>query len=199
MMKLFFLLVAVLLLHQQSSAFSPSAKKLASVESSSSLDDRRAFLAQTIALSGAFLANVAPAQASGGATAGGAYLLSAKQRYNDRVVKGIKGFLALEGSLKGGSVDEAKAYFAADEAGTWGDISTAAYLLANAFRRSSNQAPDSLPAVKKWKAFVKELDALQKKLKKKDAAGSLEIFNGAMEALDAYLAEVDLPSVAELK
>ena len=32
-----------------------------------------------------------PALASGGATAGGAYLLSAKQRYNDRVKGGVKG------------------------------------------------------------------------------------------------------------
>lgn len=81
-------------------------------------------------------------------TAGGAYLLSAKQRYNDRVTKGIKGYLALEASLKGGSVAEAQAYFAGDDVGTWGDISTAGYLLANAFRRNSTQSPDSLPSVK---------------------------------------------------
>lgn len=51
----------------------------------------------------------------------------------------------------------------------------------------------------KWKAFVKELDAMQKKFKKKDAAGALEVFGSSLEALDAYLAEVDLPPVAELK
>ena len=49
-----------------------------------------------------------PAQASGGATAGGAYLLSAKQRYNNRVTAGVKGFLALSGPLEGGSIAEAK-------------------------------------------------------------------------------------------
>ena len=46
---------------------------------------------------------------------------------------------------------------------------------------------------------MKELDAMQKKFKKKDAAGALEIFGSATVALEAYLAEVDLPSVAELK
>lgn len=86
--------------------------------------------------------------ASGGATAGGVYLLSAKQRYNDRVTKGIKSFLALGPSLKGGSMEEAKAYFTSEDVGSWKDTSVAGYLLANAFRRSSNTAPDSLPAVK---------------------------------------------------
>lgn len=88
------------------------------------------------------------AYASGGATAGGVYLLSAKQRYNERVTQGIKGFLNLGPTLEGGSIEETKAYFTGEEAGTWKDISTAGYLLANAFRRSSNTAPDSLPAVK---------------------------------------------------
>lgn len=52
---------------------------------------------------------------------------------------------------------------------------------------------------KAWKAFVKELDAMQKKLKKKDAAGALAVFGSASVALDVYLSEVELPSVAELK
>lgn len=51
----------------------------------------------------------------------------------------------------------------------------------------------------KWKAFVKELEAMQKKFKKKDAAGALEIFNSATVALEGYLSEVDLPPIAELK
>ena len=138
-------LIAVL---HRCSAFRPHAPKLAV---DSSLNDRRAFLLQIASASlavGSAGVLVQPALASGGATAGGAYLLSAKQRYNERVTKGIKGYLALEGSLKGGSVEEAKTYFASEEVGTWGDISTAAYLLANAFRRNSTQAPDSLPAVK---------------------------------------------------
>jgi hypothetical protein len=54
-------------------------------------------------------------------------------------------------------------------------------------------------STKAWKAFVKELDAMQKKLKKNDAAGALAVLDGASAALDAYLAEVELPPVAELK
>ena len=115
-------------------------------------DDRRAFLAKlasaSLMVGGTSILNIQPAQASGGATAGGAYLLSAKQRYNERVIQGIKGFLALESSLKAGSVAEAQAYFAGTEVGTFGDISTAGYLLANAFRRNSTASPDSLPSVK---------------------------------------------------
>ena len=46
---------------------------------------------------------------------------------------------------------------------------------------------------------MKELDAVQKKLKKKDAAGALEAYKGATELLDPYLALVELPPSAELK
>jgi hypothetical protein len=88
------------------------------------------------------------ASASGGATAGGVYLLSAKQRYNDRVTKGVKGFLSLGGSLESGSIDEIKTFFTSEEDGMWKDFSAAAYLLANAFRRNSAAAPDTLPSVK---------------------------------------------------
>jgi hypothetical protein len=56
-----------------------------------------------------------------------------------------------------------------------------------------------LHPAKAWKAFVKELDAMQKKLKKKDAAGALAVFGSSSVALDAYLAQVELPGVSELK
>lgn len=116
------------------------------------LGSRRTML-QNIALASFGIANglllqKKAAYASGGATAGGVYLLSAKQRYNERVTQGIKGFLDLGPTLEGGSIEKTKAYFTGEEAGTWKDISTAGYLLANAFRRSSNTAPDSLPSVK---------------------------------------------------
>lgn len=158
-----FALVAVLVVFSQCAAFQPSASSSATVKAAevkavvgNTNDDRRAFLSRaaslvvggTLGASSLLNINVPPASASGGATAGGAYLLSAKQRYNDRVIKGVKGFLSLEASLKSGSVEEAKTYFAGDAVGTFGDISTAGYLLANAFRRSANQSPDSLPSVK---------------------------------------------------
>jgi hypothetical protein len=110
--------------------------------------DRQGFL-ETTAVSFALLVGVPSASnASGGATAGGAYLLSAKQRYNDRVKAGIKGFLALGPSIASGDFDAIRPYFLQEDVGGWKDFATAAYLLANAFRRNSTAAPDSLPSVK---------------------------------------------------
>jgi hypothetical protein len=94
------------------------------------------------------MASPQEALASGGATAGGAYLLSAKQRYNERVKAGVQGFLALQPALEAGDNAAVRPYFTGEDTGTWKDITSAGYLLANAFRRSSNQAPDSLPSVK---------------------------------------------------
>ena len=105
----------------------------------------------TVLGTAALLTSSSPAQnalASGGATAGGAYLLSAKQRYNERVKGGVKGFIGLQADLEAGNLDPIRAYFANEDAGGWKDFSAAAYLLANAFRRNSTAAPDSLPTVK---------------------------------------------------
>lgn len=106
---------------------------------------RRAFLDVTVAT--AVCLPPTAAVASGGATAGGAYLLSAKQRYNDRVTKGVAGFLGLETTLKAGDIDALRAYFTTEDVGGWKDLTAAGYLLANAFRRNSTAAPDSLPSV----------------------------------------------------
>ena len=76
------------------------------------------------------------ASASGGATAGGAYLLSAKQRYNKRVTSGVSRFLALTPDT-----DSLRPFFEEEDEGSWADLSAAAYLLANAFRTSSTKAP----------------------------------------------------------
>ena len=123
------------------------------MQSGADLEESRRGMLQNVAVtsfglaSGLVLQNQA-ACASGGATAGGVYLLSAKQRYNDRVVKAVRAFLSLGPSLEGGSIDQAKDFFTNEEPGTWKDGSAAGYLLANAFRRSSATPPDSLPAVK---------------------------------------------------
>jgi len=139
------------------------------------------------------------AYASGGATAGGVYLLSAKQRYNARVTEGVKSFLSLSSSLDSGTLDGAKEFFLREEAGGWKDSSAAGYLLANAFRRSSSTPPDSLPSVKKWKAFAKEVDNLQKILKKKDVKGVKSAYTKAEDLLDPYLEAVELPPVQEMR
>lgn len=99
-------------------------------------------VAPLVTLAGAALVAPESALASGGATAGGAYLLSAKQRYNERVTKAVKGLLAAGAALAEGNSKEAKAYFSNEEAGSWKDLTAAGYLLSNAFRRNSTTAPD---------------------------------------------------------
>jgi hypothetical protein len=43
------------------------------------------------------------------------------------------------------------------------------------------------------------VEGMTKALKKKDMSGALDIYsNSALVALDAYLAEVDLPSASEI-
>ena len=105
------------------------------------------FAAASIGISSVFVPSNS-AYASGGATAGGAYLLSAKQRYNARVLAGMNSFLLLSSSLEDGNLAESKAFFESEDEGGWKDSSAAGYLLANAFRRNSSTPPDNLPSVK---------------------------------------------------
>eukprot|EP00536_Pseudo-nitzschia_multiseries_P007177 jgi/Psemu1/195073/e_gw1.166.50.1 len=138
------------------------------------------------------------ARASGGATAGGAYLLSAKKRYYERVKESVTGLLKAADALKDGDSKVAKEYFTSEDNGSWKDLTAAGYLLSNAFRRSSSTAPDSLPAVKKYKAFAKEVEGFQKVLKKKGAAGASDEFSSVEAALDEWLSEIELPPAREL-
>jgi hypothetical protein len=84
------------------------------------------FALSTIAVAGGASLLPEQASASGGATAGGVYLLSAKQRYNGRVTKGVKGFLSLGGSVESGNIDYAINFFKSEEDGNWKDFSAAA-------------------------------------------------------------------------
>ena len=169
MVSLSYLFLCWLVIQAPVSSFSVVPKVRAEIKACSTIhgiegalesaSTRRSFL-DNFGLTSAVLvvaasSRVAPAFASGGATAGGAYLLSAKQRYNERVKKGVQGLLAAASALEGGSVAEAKAYFSGEDVGSWKDLSSAGYLLSNAFRRNSTAAPDSLPAVK-VSFFVKE-------------------------------------------
>ena len=160
---------------------------------------RRKFLQSTATKASLMWLLLSPevSNASGGATAGGAYLLSAKQRYNSRVTAGVKGYVALN-SGESFDVEAAKVYFSSEEVGSWQDFQSAGYLLANAFRRSSSTAPDSLPAVKKWKAFKAVAEELEKKVTKKKGNGAAEVFEKSRTLLDDYLGEIELPSADEL-
>lgn len=82
---------------------------------------------------------------------------------------------------------------------TWWVLLIKKDLLANAFRTSSSKPPDALPAVKKWKSFAKNIELLKRALAKKDGDKVLTAYNNAVETLDAYLEEVELPSSMELK
>lgn len=56
--------------------------------------------------------------------------------------------MAIRAQLESGDIDSIRKFFTSEDVGSWKDLSTAGYLLANAFRRSSNTPPESLPSVK---------------------------------------------------
>ncbi|CAJ1930408.1 unnamed protein product [Cylindrotheca closterium] len=202
-MKILKTLSLLFLFSSQAASFTPSrnsASKVSATDHAGTVDasetSRRSFF-ESMALIPLVAMSVESANASGGATAGGAYLLSAKQRYNERVKTAVKGLLEVGTALKGGSTKEAEAYFGSEDAGSWKDLTAAGYLLSNAFRRSSTTSPDSLPAVKKYKALVKEVEGLQKKLKK-GAGKAADQFSTVEEALEIWLTEIELPPAKEL-
>jgi hypothetical protein len=129
-------------------AFLPTPTYVVRPDTAALGSSRRHILEGAAFVAGGLLLGSQAAVASGGATAGGAYLLSAKQRYNDRVKTALKGFVGLQKFVESGSMDDVKSYFVSEEVGAWADGSSAGYLLANAFRRNSSAAPDTLPSVK---------------------------------------------------
>ncbi|CAJ1959841.1 unnamed protein product [Cylindrotheca closterium] len=79
----------------------------------------------------------------------------------------------------------------------YNDMKTSMYLLGNAFRINQQKPPDVLPSVKAAKAFFKEMDAMEKRVKKgkegdKEAIGH---YAAALEILDTYLDLVELPPI----
>lgn len=211
MLKLTTILIAWLSIATNVCAFQAASKSGANTvlrasqcsdQHDDNLNSRRSFLNTLTLVPIAALPSLAarplPAQASGGATAGGAYLLSAKKRYYERVKASVSGLLQAADALKNEDSKVAKAYFSSEDDGSWKDLTAAGYLLSNAFRRSSSTAPDSLPAVKKYKAFAKEVDNFQKVLKKKGSAAALDAFSGVEVALDDWLGEIELPPAREL-
>jgi len=73
------------------------------------------------------------------------------------------------------------------------DLCAAGFLLSNAFRSNSTQNPDKILQVKKFKAFQKEADGVAAALKKRKL--DKEGFARALEALDDYMASVDLQQI----
>ena len=79
----------------------------------------------------------------------------------------------------------------------WNDMKASMYLLGNAFRTDQQKPPDRLPTVKAAKAFFKEMDAMEKcvKKKKKEDKEAVGHYAAALNILDEYLDLVELPPI----
>jgi len=78
----------------------------------------------------------------------------------------------------------------------YNDMKASMYLLGNAFRTDQQKPPDRLPTVKAAKAFFKEMDELEKMVRKKPKTNdpaAVQKYAAALEILDAYLDLVELP------
>lgn len=73
------------------------------------------------------------------------------------------------------------------------------YLLGNAFRTDQQKPPDRLPTVKAAKAFFKEMNELEKRVRtKKPSTNDVQAvasYSSALEILDVYLDLVELPPI----
>jgi hypothetical protein len=77
----------------------------------------------------------------------------------------------------------------------YNDMKASMYLLGNAFRTDQQKPPDRLPTVKAARAFFKEMDEMEKLIKKKktnDKEAQTK-YLAALEILDTYLDLVELP------
>jgi len=78
----------------------------------------------------------------------------------------------------------------------YNDMKASMYLLANAFRFDQQKPPDRLPTVKAAKAFFKEMDEMERLVKKKAKSNdqaAVERYAAALGILDRYLDLVELP------
>ena len=77
----------------------------------------------------------------------------------------------------------------------YNDMKTSMYLLGNAFRINQTKAPDNLPSVRAAKAFFREMDAMEKSVKRglKDDPSAVQHYATALDLLDEYLDLVELP------
>lgn len=79
----------------------------------------------------------------------------------------------------------------------YNDMKTSMYLLGNAFRINQQKPPDALPSVRAAKAFFKEMDAMEKRVKKGKAGDTAAVghYAAALDVLDEYLDLVELPPI----
>jgi len=162
-----------------------------------------------------------PAFASGGATAGKYTTIPiAKRRYYGRVKQGVFEYLAVGDAIKKGDLkSEAIDSFFADTilvstakqkkqclspddktcftqekfSSRWEDMKLSMFLLGNAFRMDSGKPPEKVKQVKEAKAFIAQVDKLRKAREKGDRKAVALTYAASIEALEAFLNEVDLP------
>lgn len=80
----------------------------------------------------------------------------------------------------------------------WNDMKASMYLLGNAFRINQTKAPDNLPTVRAAKAFFKEIDAMEKSVKKPKKGvdkDTVKRYAAGLDILDTYLDLVELPPI----
>lgn len=77
----------------------------------------------------------------------------------------------------------------------YNDMKASMYLLGNAFRINQTKAPDNLPTVQAAKAFFRQMDAMEKRVKnpKTNDPTSIQYYANALDILDKYLDLVELP------
>ena len=132
-----------------------------------------------------------PAISSGGATAGGAYLIRAKSRYSERVKRGATSFFELRHAVENGALLK-DPFLQGGKDSAFEDFTSASYLLANAWRSNSTTPPDSLPTVKKFKFFMKCWEDVKKESKNKKTEAALSSYDAAVDALKIFMASVEL-------
>jgi hypothetical protein len=182
--------------------------------------DRRGFVATAGMAAAAVLSGSDPAYASGGATAGKYTTIPiAKRRYFGRVKQGVSEFLGVGAAVQKGELQSpAVTEFFADNIKTvsarqkrncigddkscnvaekfssrYEDMQLSMFLLGNAFRMDSGKPPEKVKQVKEAKAFNKQVAQMQKALKADDRKAALLSYAAAIDALDVYLNDVDLP------
>lgn len=76
------------------------------------------------------------------------------------------------------------------------DMKTSMYLLGNAFRINQTKPPDNLPTVKAAKAFFKDMNDVEKLVKKNPEKNADQVkakYASALKNLEVYLDLVELP------
>ena len=75
----------------------------------------------------------------------------------------------------------------------WEDMKLSMFLLGNAFRMDSGKPPEKVKQVKEAKAFGAQVEKLRKAAKTGDRKTAALSYAAAIEALDIYLNDVELP------